>query len=402
MPRLIDHNGYLTVNDNPITKVGVFPYLGKEIGAPDPNKIYKVYRPEEELNNEETINSFKLTPFIDDHTMLGNYGVSPEKKGVQGVIGENVYFDYPYLRGNIRVYSDAAKSLIENGKIDLSPGYLCRYEFTEGVFDGEKYDAIQRTLRGNHLALVDEGRTGPDVAVQDHAGKFVITLDSKEVLAMPQTMEELLALIKQAIQEIEAEKAAVADAEAAKNKPAAPAAPAATTQAPPAKDEEEEEAYAARVAKEAETAGSENDPVKAAEAAVRAAEVVAEAVESGKANSSSMDSMSKAIKSVLEKTKALVAKPAAPALDSAQVIAQIEARNELYKRVTPVVGNFDANPLSKSAEGIAQYACEKLGLKPAKGQEVAALDGYLAAAEKVKTVDAKQVKASVKHDSWEV
>lgn len=79
--RTYDLNGCLEVKDNPISKVGVFDYLGAEINAPDPSRIYRVYRPEEELRSIDTINSFRLMPFIDEHEMLGKDATPAEKKG---------------------------------------------------------------------------------------------------------------------------------------------------------------------------------------------------------------------------------------------------------------------------------------------------------------------------------
>lgn len=78
--RKYDKNGFFEVRDNPISKVGIFPYMGSSIGADEPNRIYRVYRPEEELSNEETIESFKLLPFVDDHAMLGSGEIPAEKK----------------------------------------------------------------------------------------------------------------------------------------------------------------------------------------------------------------------------------------------------------------------------------------------------------------------------------
>lgn len=189
--REYDTNGWFEVKDNPLSKVGVYPYLGRSISPEcDQERIYNVYRPAEELSTEECINSFRLLPWIDDHIMLGSEdeGLTPaERKGIQGVIGEDVYFDGEYLKGNIKVFSEAMSNLISNGKKELSCGYRCRYEYAPGTYDGVQYDYVQREIRGNHLALVENGRMGPDVAVLDH---FTFTVDNKELFNMAEEIKE--------------------------------------------------------------------------------------------------------------------------------------------------------------------------------------------------------------------
>jgi uncharacterized protein len=188
--RQYDDNGWPEIKGNPISKVGVFPYSGAQIGHPDldPDRIYMVYRPEEELSNEDTINSFKLLPFTDEHAMLGSEdeGLMPaEKKGIHGITGEDVYFEDGYLKTNLKIFSEGANDLIRKGKKELSIGYRCIYDIQSGIYDGQPYDAIQRQIRGNHLALVEEGRSGPDVAVLD---RLKFTFDSKDI-KMPDMMK---------------------------------------------------------------------------------------------------------------------------------------------------------------------------------------------------------------------
>ena len=183
--REYDTNGWFEVKDNPLSKVGVFPYSGKSI-APEcePNQIYYVFRPAEELSSTECVDSFKLIPWIDNHVMLGDEeeGLTPaESKGIQGVIGEDVYFDGELLKGNIKVFSESMSNLIANGKKELSCGYRCKYEYAPSSYNGVAYDYVQRDIRGNHLALVENGRMGKDVSVLDH---FTFTVDNKEFLMM--------------------------------------------------------------------------------------------------------------------------------------------------------------------------------------------------------------------------
>ncbi|AWS52257.1 DUF2213 domain-containing protein [Providencia rettgeri] len=385
--RTYDNNGWLEVTDNPISKVGVFDYLGAEIGAPEPDKIYRVLRPPEELASEETINSFKLTPFIIEHEMLGKHATPAEKKGIQGVIGENVYFDPPYLRANIKIFSDVALSNIDSGKIDLSPGYRSKYEFTSGIYEGQHYDAIQRHLRGNHLALVDEGRTGPDVAVQDH---LVITIDTKELIRMNEeenkekqtadegafTAEQVTAL-KTIIAEVISQTKSSTDEEPEEEKKA--------TDADPEEEQKAEEAVAAaEVAAEEATTGTP-EAVEAAEVAI---ETAVEAIEEAKEHldQATTDSLNRRLKrlkngigtmdeiaSLKRKIKRLEASK--PTMDTGVLLKQIGERDSLAHKLTSFLGVFDHAAMTK--QQVAEYGVDKLGIQCGKGNEAIALDAWM-------------------------
>ncbi len=386
--RQYDLNGWLEVKDNPISKVGVFDYLGFEIGAPIPEKIYKVYRPQEELASTETINSFKLMPFVDEHEMLGKDGTPAETKGIQGVIGERVYFEYPYLRGNIKILSNSALNQIEGGKIELSPGYRCVYDFTPGEFNGERYDAIQRHIRANHLALVDEGRTGADVAVQDHS---VITIDTKELIRMneeenkekqttdegaftPEQLDALKAIIKEVITSTQP---------ATDNDPEEEKKP--STDSDPDEEQKAEEAVEkAEIATE-EAESGEPEAVEKAEVAI---EEAVEAIEEAKEHldQATTDGLHRRLKrlnrsmtamdemaSLKRKIKRL--EKAKPAMDTGELLKQIGARDSLAHKLTPFIGVFDHSAMTQ--QQVAEYGVKELGIQCSKGTEAIALDAWM-------------------------
>lgn len=168
--KIVDVNDFWLIPDNPMTKIGVFPYLGRQI-SPDlePDRIYQVLRPEEELTKPETLKSLELIPLINDHTMIGKEpGMQPaEEVGVEGTTGANVKVNGKLVTNDLKCYTENIKELISSGKKDLSMGYRCRYELTSGEFEGVHYDAIQRDIIFNHIALVEEGRMGKDVRVMD-------------------------------------------------------------------------------------------------------------------------------------------------------------------------------------------------------------------------------------------
>lgn len=168
MTKKIDTNGYWYIKKNPISKEGVFPYLGHTISDEcEPNKIYKVYRPASTLRDSVETWDNPPKPFIDDHEMLGEGFTAIDDRPVQGII-YNPVFENGVLYADIAVYSEDLKSNIENGKKELSLGYFCKYKKERGVFNGEVYDYVQYDMVGNHIALVDAGRCGSDVKVFDH------------------------------------------------------------------------------------------------------------------------------------------------------------------------------------------------------------------------------------------
>lgn len=168
MGKQVDKNDFWFIEKNPITKVGVYPYLGKQISQDcEPDKIYYVLRPKEELFRKETLDSLRLIPLIDGHTMIGKDFTAPEDKGLDGTLGDNVSHDTDTIYNDLKIISNKMKEEIKNGKKELSLGYFCRYDKQPGTYKGQRYDYVQRDIIANHLALVDKGRMGADVRVYD-------------------------------------------------------------------------------------------------------------------------------------------------------------------------------------------------------------------------------------------
>ena len=331
-----DINGWFEVKDNPISKVGVFPYLGSTIDASGefgltPDELYNVFRPEEELNDQETIDSFKLVPWIDDHEFLGDSGTPAEEKGVHGVVGEDVKFDNGVLKGNIKVFSERLKNEIETGKQELSLGYRCKYEKKSGMFGGEKYDFVQTKIRGNHLALVEQGRMGSDVKVQDH---FILTVDSGDFV-MSDTPEEVAQdeemTLAQVIEKLDALAEVVASMQ-------------------PSEDEEE--------SKEEDMSEESEDESEEETSDMKAA----------------MDAMEAKITELQTNGEKLFIQRAAQ-------------RDLLVKGLADHVGVFDHSEMTLNE--VAKYGADKLGLDCAEDQAVAAVKGYLKAAQKEAVVVAQ-------------
>lgn len=373
--REYDLNGWPEIKGNPLSKVGVFPYYGKNIDPTlEPNKIYMVLRPEEELSNPETIQSFRLLPWVDDHPeeLLGpeEVGRMPtERKRIEGVIGEDVYYDNStgMLRGNLKLFSDSLTGKIDDdGKRELSIGYGCKYELASGMWKGKKYDAIQREIRGNHLATVSQGRMGPDVAVLD---KLTFTFDAKDI-QMPDTkekpddqkelsMDDVMSWVKENGPKMSKMQDMMNKHFGAKDGSASEGDPDDTgIAADKAKDEEEKmkekEAADKKAADEAEE--KKKDEEKAADK---------KAADAKAATDAALDARVKALDADVKDWQKNAFK---------KVMGEIKRRDSLASQISNFVGAFDSSDMTLAET--AAYGVEKLGLKIEAGHEVAALDAF--------------------------
>lgn len=390
----IDHNDFWYIKDNPLSKVGVFPYLGRQISEQlEPDKIYQVLRPEEELNTEETLNSFKLVPIVDDHTMLGTKpGMLPaEEKGVHGVIGDDVYFKDGIIYGDLKIFSESLKEEIENGKKELSMGYFCDYEVKDGEYNGEPYQAIQRNLRINHVALVDEGRMGADVRVMDKR----ITFDSiKEIKSMTKK-EQKQSLGKSALdedieeitkdecnQDEDVDKRSLIDEIGGI-----------------LKDKVDEELWRTIVGKIEKLAYNDseegaNDEEEKNDKPAADEEIIEEPA--------AITEEPKEEEPAAEVTVSNGEAEVTVSLDS--MIKEIGQRDALVDAVRPLIGDNASFKMMTTSE-VAKYACDKLDLKVSNGQEVSVLRGYIAASKKQNKVnyslDSSILAAPAKDEAFE-
>lgn len=175
MAKELDSSKFWLIKNNPITKAGIFPYLGRQI-SPDlePERIYHVLRPEAELFAEETVKSFNLIPLLIGHprTLLGRREegfVPAEEKGMDGTTGEAAKREGDKIVNDIKLFSERIKDEVNSGKKELSAGYFCDFVPEAGLWRGQHYDFVQKNIRGNHIALVEKGRSGSDVRVMDSA-----------------------------------------------------------------------------------------------------------------------------------------------------------------------------------------------------------------------------------------
>lgn len=167
--RRVDENGYMHVASSHITKATVNPYYGAEIpgweaAGLDPQKVYQGLRDPQEL--QKSLPTWAGLPLHIEHHV--DSADDPQKLTRVGSVGTDVRWEAPYVDAPLTVWDRQAITAIEDGSFrELSCAYRYTPDFTPGVYEGAPYDFVMRDIRGNHVALVEEGRAGPDVVVAD-------------------------------------------------------------------------------------------------------------------------------------------------------------------------------------------------------------------------------------------
>lgn len=146
-----DSDGFM--RDSPIVaRTGVYEYRN-----PD-GTIRREYRPADEVFASDALNSFRGKPITVLHPKKGKItAANAFGTAIGSILSEGYPKDEKYVACDIVIFAPD-----KMGKHrELSLGYRCDCEETPGVSpDGQAYDAIQRNIRINHLAVVPLARAG--------------------------------------------------------------------------------------------------------------------------------------------------------------------------------------------------------------------------------------------------
>jgi hypothetical protein len=207
--------GFLVCANTAIARTGEMVYgPGETDLAVGPDGIVKISRDEDEVFSQETIASFEGKPVVIDHpegdVTPSNWrelavGVCTNVRRGSGIENHLLLADLLITR------QDAIDLLARNPVYEVSCGYDARYA-AEGLGRGK-----QVAIRGNHIALVENGRCGPICATKDHlspnlapclknagtlrsaAGESVYSLPRKTGDQMANRMKDWLGKMKDAL-----------------------------------------------------------------------------------------------------------------------------------------------------------------------------------------------------------
>lgn len=167
--------GFLVVDAKP-TRSGVFKYRLSD------GTVRREYRPPDEVSRLDSLTTLRGASVTDMHPAAGNVTPQTVHELEVGTVTE-ARMDGAYVVAELVVKrADAIELVRQKKRVELSCGYAQKLEMTPGKTpEGEPYDAIQRNIRYNHVALVPKGhaRGGSDCTLRLDATDAMLVEDER-------------------------------------------------------------------------------------------------------------------------------------------------------------------------------------------------------------------------------
>lgn len=162
--------GYLTVRV-PITRPGVFPYQRTD------GTVQMEAKLPDEIFSDRTMFSARSKPVTDEHpnepVTLDNY-----QTYAKGMSHTDAHVEDLKLYVSMTITDKDLIQKVYDGKRDISIGFMSDVVAEAGTYNGQPYDYVQRNIEINHIAIVEQGRAGPEVAIRSDSDAW--QMDSNE------------------------------------------------------------------------------------------------------------------------------------------------------------------------------------------------------------------------------
>lgn len=174
----LEPNGWLRASAA-LTRTGVFAYRNED------GSIRRELRPPQEVFRADLMPLYAGLPltvghpdvFLDVLTTRAHQvgSISSPRREADKLVADVLVTDLPAIEQ------------VQRGVRQISVGYEAELDPTPGVWMGQPYDAVQRNIQPNHIAIVDRGRAGPECAIRLDQGDTMIELviDGNSVTVSP-------------------------------------------------------------------------------------------------------------------------------------------------------------------------------------------------------------------------
>jgi len=172
--REITSEGYLKVSAK-VAKIGLQEYASFEFAdtsAPESikravDRVVRLLRPETEVSAPEALSTIESVPVTDGHPREF-VDASNVTKYQRGFSKPGVRYENGFVFADLVIQDADLIKRVQRGTDQVSLGYNSKIKWEAGTDDNYgPYDGIQTQIRVNHIAIVDSGRAGPEVRLDD-------------------------------------------------------------------------------------------------------------------------------------------------------------------------------------------------------------------------------------------
>lgn len=144
------------------------------------------YRPAEEVGKVDSLMSFGGKCLTLEHPPELLTAENTSKYQV-GFTDSEILFDGAYVKVRITITDQSSiDSVMRGDTVEVSAGYEVDLDLTSGnAPDGTRFDAIQRNIRGNHIALTRKGRAGEKIRLHLDSADVAFSAPSDQSTTPP-------------------------------------------------------------------------------------------------------------------------------------------------------------------------------------------------------------------------
>ena len=158
-----------------LTRVGVLEYRRAD------GSVQRELRLPEEVFKADSLGTLASAPVTHLHPPEMVNPKNARQYSI-GFAAESAKQDGSFVESTLTVMDQETIDAIERKDLkEISCGYMCQVEHSPGVYKGEKYDAIQRNIVYNHVAIGPEnwGRAGKDVSLRLDSGDAIAEINGE-------------------------------------------------------------------------------------------------------------------------------------------------------------------------------------------------------------------------------
>lgn len=163
--------GYLTVNV-PITRPGVFPYQRQD------GTVQMEAKLPDEIFSDRVLITARSKPVTDGHpnepVTIDNF-----KTYAKGMSHTDSRVEDLKVWVSLTITDKELIQKIHDGQNEISIGFTADIVAEKGTYNGDAYEYVQRNIEINHIAIVEKGRAGPEIAIRSDSAAWQV--DSKQL-----------------------------------------------------------------------------------------------------------------------------------------------------------------------------------------------------------------------------